>query len=110
VRDTGIGLAPETSAHLFEKFTQADASSTRRYGGVGLGLAIARQLTELMDGEIGVTSQLGQGAEFWFSARFGLQTQAACAAGRGPAMEGATSRGEGFKNPPSAPLTSTTTV
>jgi PAS domain S-box-containing protein len=100
VRDTGIGLAPETSAHLFEKFTQGDASSTRRYGGVGLGLAIARQLTELMDGEIGVISQLGQGAEFWFSARFGLQTQAARAPGRGPAMEVADSRGEAFKNSP----------
>ncbi|EIC20423.1 PAS domain S-box protein [Thiorhodovibrio frisius] len=77
VCDTGIGLAPEASARLFEKFTQVDASSAREYGGVGLGLAIAHQLTQMMDGEIGVTSQPGQGAEFWFTARLGVQTQVA---------------------------------
>ncbi|WPL16439.1 Aerobic respiration control sensor protein ArcB [Thiorhodovibrio winogradskyi] len=100
VRDTGIGLAPETSAHLFEKFTQADGSSTREYGGIGLGLAIARQLTELMDGEIGVNSQLGQGAEFWFSARFGLQTQTTRSSARGSRMKTGDRHDELFKKPP----------
>jgi PAS domain S-box-containing protein len=82
VRDTGVGIDPRDSARLFEKFTQADASSTREFGGVGLGLAIARQLTELMDGEIGVKSRLGEGAEFWFSLPLGRQTQA----GRAPSL------------------------
>ncbi len=66
VRDTGVGVAPEAITALFERFHQADGSTTRRFGGTGLGLAITRSLIEQMGGEVNATSEIGQGSIFWF--------------------------------------------
>jgi signal transduction histidine kinase/CheY-like chemotaxis protein len=73
VSDTGIGIAPEQLERVFSRFIQADDSTTRRFGGTGLGLAIVQQLVQMMDGEVGVESVVGEGSRFWFTLPLGDQ-------------------------------------
>ena len=70
MRDTGIGIAPEIVARLFQPFAQADDSTTRRFGGTGLGLAICKNLVELMGGAIWIESEIERGTTIWFELPF----------------------------------------
>ena len=86
VRDTGIGIPADKVCLLFNKFSQVDSSSTRQYDGAGLGLAISKQLAEMMGGEVGVSCDQGNGSVFWFTARFAKQSAEVCAESLSPAI------------------------
>src|SRR5574343_43855 len=88
VEDSGVGIAPEQLAKLFEPFRQADESVTRKYGGTGLGLAISRNIARLMQGDAGATSVPGQGSVFWLTARLGKDGQSAPYRQGAPAFSG----------------------
>jgi signal transduction histidine kinase/DNA-binding response OmpR family regulator len=88
VTDTGIGLSEEARRRLFQPFSQAEASTARRFGGTGLGLSICRRLAELMGGEMGVDSEPGRGATFWFRCHLEPAPGAAPLAGSGPRLDG----------------------
>ena len=101
VQDTGIGIAPDVQQTLFQAFVQGDSSTTRRYGGAGLGLAISRRLVELMGGEIDVTSEHGRGSMFRFTVLLGLSPGTIPVLSR-PVPPIGTERSDAFP-PPAAP-------
>lgn len=101
VQDTGIGIAPDVQQTLFQAFVQGDSSTTRRYGGAGLGLAISRRLVELMGGEIDVTSEHSRGSMFRFTVLLGLLPGTIPVVSR-PVPPIGSERGDAF--PPPAPV------
>ena len=92
VRDTGIGIPAESIAKLFQPFSQVDASTTRNYGGTGLGLSMVKALAKMMGGDVGVESTPGQGSRFWFTIRARIDTAEAEVAGMMPANASAFSK------------------
>jgi len=88
VADTGIGIPRDKFEEIFDKFTQVDSSTTRKYGGSGLGLSIAKRLVELMEGHISLESEEGRGTTVSFTARFGMQEKASKAVEVAESYEG----------------------
>jgi two-component system, sensor histidine kinase RpfC len=99
IRDTGIGISPDAQARIFESFTQADQSTTRRFGGTGLGTTIAKQLVELMGGRIGMESAVGLGSTFWIEVDLEKQPERAGAAAGAGELAGARVLLVGFPAP-----------
>jgi signal transduction histidine kinase/DNA-binding response OmpR family regulator len=97
VVDTGVGIAPHAREHLFKPFSQADSSTTRKFGGAGLGLNICQRLVQLMGGTIDFDSQVGRGSTFWFTAPLPIAASAATPDVDGASLERAQTRGAGIQ-------------